>query len=57
MRDGTVVYESTIGSLRRFKDDVREVATGYECGIGVDGYQDVKEGDIIQAFEIQEVPR
>ena len=57
VRDGTVVYESTIGSLRRFKDDVREVATGYECGIGVDGYQDVKEGDIIQAFEIQEVPR
>ncbi len=57
VRDGTVVYESTVGSLRRFKDDVREVATGYECGIGIDGYQDVKEGDIIQAFEIQEVPR
>ncbi len=57
VRDGTVVYESNIGSLRRFKDDVREVATGYECGIGIDGYQDVKEGDIIQAFEIQEVPR
>ncbi len=57
VRDGTVVYESNIGSLRRFKDDVREVATGYECGIGIDGYQDVKEGDVIQAFEIQEVPR
>ena len=56
VRDGTVVYESTVGSLRRFKDDVREVATGYECGIGIEGYQDVKEGDIIQAFEIQEVP-
>ena len=57
MRDGTVVYETTVASLRRFKDDVREVAAGYECGIGLDGFQDVKEGDIIQAFEIQEVAR
>jgi len=57
VRDGTVVYESNIGSLRRFKDDVREVTSGYECGIGIEGYQDVKEGDIIQAFEVQEVPR
>jgi translation initiation factor IF-2 len=57
VRDGTVVYETTIGSLRRFKDDVREVAAGYECGIGLDGYQDVKEGDLIQAFEVQEVAR
>ncbi len=57
VRDGTVVYESTIGSLRRFKDDVREVATGYECGIGIEGYQDIKEGDVIQAFEVQEVAR
>ena len=57
VRDGTVVYETTIGSLRRFKDDVREVAAGFECGIGLDGYQDVKEGDLIQAFEVQEVAR
>ena len=57
VRDGTVVYETTIASLRRFKDDVREVAAGYECGIGLEGYQDVKEGDIIQAFEIEEVAR
>ena len=57
VRDGTVVYESRIGSLRRFKDDAREVAAGFECGIGIDGYQDVKEGDMIQAFEIQEVAR
>jgi translation initiation factor IF-2 len=57
VRDGTVVYESTIGSLRRFKDDVREVAAGFECGIGIEGYQDVKEGDLIQAFEVQEVAR
>ena len=57
VRDGTVVYESRVGSLRRFKDDAREVAAGFECGIGIEGYQDVKEGDMIQAFEIQEVAR
>jgi translation initiation factor IF-2 len=57
VRDGTVIYETTVGSLRRFKDDVREVAAGFECGIGLDGYQDVKEGDLIQAFEVQEVAR
>ena len=57
VREGTVVYETTISSLRRFKDDVREVGTNYECGIGLEGYQDIKEGDIIQAFETQEVAR
>ena len=57
VRDGTVVYETTIASLRRFKDDAREVAAGYECGIGLDGFQDIKEGDVIQAFEIQEIAR
>ena len=57
VRDGTVIYETGIGSLRRFKDDVREVAAGYECGIGLEGFQDVKEGDLIQAFEVQEVAR
>ena len=57
VRDGTVVYETTVASLRRFKDDVREVNQGYECGIGLEGFQDIKEGDIIQAFEDQEVPR
>jgi translation initiation factor IF-2 len=57
VRDGAVVYESRIGSLRRFKDDVREVAAGFECGIGIEGYQDIKEGDVIQVFEIQEVAR
>jgi translation initiation factor IF-2 len=57
VRDGTVVYETTIGSLRRFKDDAREVAAGYECGIGLEAFQDIKEGDLIQAFEIQEVAR
>jgi translation initiation factor IF-2 len=57
VRDGIVIYEGRIGSLRRFKDDVREVAQGYECGIGIDGYQDIKEGDVIEAYEVREVAR
>jgi translation initiation factor IF-2 len=57
VRDGTVIYESTISSLKRFKDDAREVAAGYECGIGIEGYNDVKEGDLIQVFEIEEIAR
>ncbi len=57
VRDGIVIYEGKIGSLRRFKDDVKEVAAGYECGIGIDGYQDIKEGDVIEAFEVREVAR
>ena len=57
VRDSTVIYESNIVSLRRFKDDAREVAAGYECGIGIEGFQDLKEGDLIQAFENQEVAR
>jgi translation initiation factor IF-2 len=57
VRDGTVIYETGLASLKRFKDDAREVAAGYECGISLEGYQDVKEGDVIQAFEIREVAR
>jgi translation initiation factor IF-2 len=57
VRDGTVIYESTIASLRRFKDDQREVAAGFECGIGIEGFQDIKEGDLIQAFEVREIAR
>jgi translation initiation factor IF-2 len=57
VRDGTVIYETTVESLRRFKDDQREVAAGFECGIGLAGFQDIKEGDLIQAFEEQEVSR
>jgi translation initiation factor IF-2 len=57
VRDGVVVYEGKISSLRRFKDDVKEVASGYECGIGIEGYQDIKEGDAIEAFEVREVAR
>ncbi|MEO8292480.1 MAG: EF-Tu/IF-2/RF-3 family GTPase, partial [Actinomycetota bacterium] len=57
VRDGIVIYEGRLGSLRRFKDDVREVAQGYECGIGIEGYQDIKEGDVIEAYEVREVAR
>lgn len=55
IRDGTVIYTSDISSLRRFKDDVREVAAGYECGITITGYTDIHEGDVVEAFEIREV--
>ena len=57
VRDGTVVYEGRVASLRRFKDDVREVQEGFECGIGLENFQDVKEGDVIEAFEVREVAR
>ena len=57
VRDGTIIYETGLASLKRFKDDVREVAAGYECGISLEGYQDLKEGDVIQAFEVREVAR
>jgi translation initiation factor IF-2 len=57
VRDGVVVYEGRVGSLRRFKDDVTEVREGFECGIGLENFQDVKEGDVIEAFEIEEVAR
>ena len=57
VRDGTVIYETGLSSLKRFKDDVREVAAGFECGIGLEGFQDIKEGDVIQAFEVREVAR
>ena len=57
VRDGVVVFEDKISSLRRFKDDVREVASGYECGIGLERFNDLKEGDVLEAFEMQEVAR
>jgi len=56
IRDGVVVHEGTIGSLRRFKEDVREVAEGYECGIGFERFNDVKEGDVIEAFDVEAKP-
>jgi translation initiation factor IF-2 len=57
IRDGTVVHEGKIGSLRRFDDDVREVQQGFECGVLIEGYNDVKEGDQIEAYELREVAR
>ena len=55
VRDGIVIFEDKISSLRRFKDDVKEVAQGYECGIGLDRFNDIKEGDILEAFEMVQV--
>jgi translation initiation factor IF-2 len=55
LRDNVVVYEGKMSSLRRFKDDVKEVATGYECGIGLENYNDIKLGDIIEAFEMEKI--
>ncbi|MGC9108929.1 MAG: translation initiation factor IF-2 [Caldimicrobium sp.] len=55
IRDGVVVYTGKIASLKRFKEDVREVPSGYECGIKIENFNDVKEGDIIEAFEVREV--
>ncbi len=54
IRDGVQIWDGGFASLKRFKDDVREVQTGFECGIGLDGYNDVKVGDVIEPYEIQE---
>jgi len=50
------VFEGRIGSLKRFKDDTREVASGFECGIGIDGFNDVKIGDMIETYQLAEKP-
>lgn len=57
IRDGVVIYEGKLGSLRRFQNDVKEVQTGYECGMTIENYNDIKEGDLIEGFEMQEVAR
>ena len=57
LREGTIIWKGAISSLRRFKDDVREVQTGFECGIGLTDFQDLKQGDIIETFEEREIPR
>lgn len=57
VRDGIVVHEGKISSLKRFKDDVKEVASGYECGIGIENFNDIHEGDTIEAFVMEEVKR
>ena len=57
VRDEVVIFEGKINSLKRFKEDTREVAAGYECGIGLENFHDLKEGDVIEAYEIEEVVR
>jgi translation initiation factor IF-2 len=57
VRDGTVIYDTSIAQLKRFKDDVREVAEGFECGILLDGFNDVKEGDVLEVYETREIER
>jgi len=57
IRDGVTVYEGRVGSLRRFKDDVKEVKEGFECGVGLENFNDVKVGDLIEVYEREEVAR
>ena len=57
LREGVIIWKGTITSLRRFKDDVREVQAGFECGIGLSDFQDLKGGDIIETYEDREIPR
>jgi translation initiation factor IF-2 len=57
IRDGIVVYTGRLGSLKRFKDDVKEVSTGFECGLNIDNFNDIKVGDIVEGYEETEVKR
>ena len=57
IRDGVVIHEGTISSLKRFENDVREVQSGYECGIGIENYNDIKEGDVIEFYTYKEIKR
>jgi translation initiation factor IF-2 len=57
IRDGVVIFEDKISSLRRFKDDMREVAAGYECGIGLEKFNDIKENDVLEAYIMEEIER
>ena len=57
IRDGKIIFEGKLSSLKRFKDDAREVAQGFECGIGIENFNDVKVGDVIEAFVKEEVAR
>ncbi len=57
IRDGIVIYTGSLGSLKRFKDDVKEVNSGYDCGLNIDGYNDIKVGDIVEAYQIVEIKR
>ena len=55
LRDGVVIYTGQMSSLKRFKDDAKEVASGYECGIGIENFNDIKVGDVLEAFIMEEV--
>ncbi len=55
VRDGIVIHEGVLSSLKRFKDDVKEVASGYECGVGIENYNDIKEGDVVESFIMEEI--
>jgi translation initiation factor IF-2 len=57
VRDGTIVYEGSIASLKRFKDDVREVDEGMECGIVLENFHDIKDGDVLEAYRTKRVER
>jgi len=57
VREGTIVYDGGLASLKRFKDDVREVEEGFECGIVLENFQDIKEGDVLEAYETRKVAR
>jgi translation initiation factor IF-2 len=57
VREGVVVYTGELASLKRFKDDVKEVSKGYECGLNINNFNDIKEGDIVEAYESVEVKR
>ncbi|MSW28526.1 MAG: translation initiation factor IF-2, partial [Actinobacteria bacterium] len=57
LREGTIIWKGSIASLRRFKEDAREVRDGFECGIGLENFQDLKPGDIIETFELKEIAR
>ena len=57
VRGGIVVHDGKIASLKRFKDDAKEVLTGYECGIGIEGFNDIQEGDTIECYIVEEVKR
>ena len=57
LRDNVVIMDGQLSSLKRFKDDAREVAQGYECGLTIENYNDIKEGDIVECFEMQQIAR
>ena len=57
VRDGIVIHDGKLGSLQRFKDSVKEVGTNYECGLTVEKFNDLKEGDVIEGFIMEEIPR